>query len=132
MKKAEKGGTRPARRASAKNRTSVTILSKEAWDTGQAVVLLHSLNMEARAERTLAKASRLSISDRPTAGAIARGELDEGAGFFRFSFFVGAMATEGGRAQVRLEVETEAQGRKGNRKHAGGERGMVVCNRVYA
>ena len=30
LKKAEKGGTRPAHRASAKNRTSVTILSKEA------------------------------------------------------------------------------------------------------
>ena len=132
MKKAEKGGTRPAHRASAKNRTSVTILSKEAWDAGQAVVFPHSLKLEARAERTLSKASGLSISDRPTAGAIAGGELAEGAGFFPFSLFVGAMATGGGTSQVGLEAETEAQGRKGNRKHAGSKERITVYSFVAA
>ena len=132
MKKAEKGGTRPAHRVSAKNRTSVTILSKEAWDAGQAVVLPHSLKLEAMAERTLPKASRLSINDRPMAGAIARGELAKGGGFFPFSFFVGAMATEGGRAPVGLEVETEAQGREGNRKHGGSKERITVYSFVAA
>ena len=53
MKKAEKGGTRPAHRASAKNQTSVTTLSKEAWDAGQTVVRPHSLEMVARVKAQL-------------------------------------------------------------------------------
>ena len=77
LKKAEKGGTRPAHRASMENRTSVTILSMEAWDAGQTIVLPHSLKLEASAGRIFSKASRLSTSDRPTAGLITGDELDE-------------------------------------------------------
>ena len=108
MKKVEKGGTRPAHRASAKNQTSVTILSREAWDAGQIVVLPHSLKMVARAERTLFKASGLSMMDRSTAGATAGGERDDDAGFFPFSFFVGAMAMGRGGVRIVLEVEVGA------------------------
>ena len=77
---------------SAKNRTSVTFLSKEAWDVGQVVVLPHSLKLEVSAEQTFSKASRLSMSDWSMARATAGGKLDEGAGLFPFSFFVGSMA----------------------------------------
>ena len=52
-----KGGTRPAHRASAKYGTSVTILSMEKWDAGQAGVLPHSLKIMARAELTLPRHS---------------------------------------------------------------------------
>ena len=83
MKKSEKGGTRPAHRVSAKNGTSVTILSMEKWDAGQAVVLPHSLKIVARAELTLPK---------PSAGAANGGEQGGGMGFFPLPFFVGAMA----------------------------------------
>ena len=55
MKKSEKGGTRPAQRAPAKYWTSVTILSMEKWDAGQAIILPHSLKIVARAELTLPK-----------------------------------------------------------------------------
>ena len=94
MKKAEKGGTRPAHRASAKNQTSVTILSREAWDAGQTVVLPHSLKIVARAEWTLFKASGLSMIDRATAGVTAGGVRGEGAGFFPLPLFIGAMAVK--------------------------------------
>ena len=94
MKKAEKGGTRPAHRASAKNRTSVTILSREAWDAGQTVVLPHSLKIVARGEQTLSKASGLSMIDRATAGVAAGGVRGEGACFFPLPFFVGAIAVK--------------------------------------
>ena len=102
MKKAEKGGTRPAHRASAKNRTSVTILSREAWDAGQTVVLPHSLKIVARAERTLFKASGLSMIDRATAGVAAGGVRGEGAGFFPLPFFVGAMAVKRRKNSSRI------------------------------
>ena len=39
-------GTRPAHRASTKNRTSVTVLSMEAWDAGHTIVFLHSLKLD--------------------------------------------------------------------------------------
>ena len=106
-------GNQASPQASTKNRTSVMILSKEEWDTGQAVVLPHSLKLEARAERTLSKASGLSISDRPMAGAIAGGELVEGTDIFPFSLFVGAMAMEGGRAQVRLRWKQRLKEERG-------------------
>ena len=51
-----KGVSRPAHKASANNRTSVTILSKEAWDAGQTVVFPHSLKLEASAEQTFYRA----------------------------------------------------------------------------
>ena len=78
------GGTSPAHKASAKYRTSVTTLSMEKWDAGQAVVLPHSLKMVARAELTLPKASGLSMIDRSRAGAAAGSAQDEGADFFPF------------------------------------------------
>ena len=86
----------PAHRVSAKNRTSVMNLSKEAWDTGQTVILPHSLKLDASMEQTFSKASRLSMSDLSTAGAAAGGALDEGTSFFPLSFFVGTMAMERG------------------------------------
>ena len=67
----------------------------EAWDAGQTVVLPHSLKLGASAGRIFSKASKLSTSDRPTAGSIARDELDEDTGFFPFSLLVGAIAMEG-------------------------------------
>ena len=73
MKKSEKGGTRPAHRASAKYGTLVAILPMEKWDAGQAVVLPHSLKMVARVELTLPKPSRLSMIDRSTAEATGDG-----------------------------------------------------------
>ena len=115
MKKAEKGGIRPAHRASAKNWTSVTILLKEAWDAGQAVVLLHSLKLEARVEQTLTKASSMSMSDWSTAGAAAGGERDEGAGFFPFSFFVGAMAI--GRGEDSRWIGGRSRGSRKKEEH---------------
>ena len=97
MNKSEKGGTRPAHRASAKYGTSVTILSMEKWDAGQAVVLPHSLKIVARAELTLPK---------PSAGAANGGEQGGGMGFFPLPFFVGAMAMgRGGRFEIGLKTE---------------------------
>ena len=119
MKKEERGGTRPAHRALAKNRTSVMTLSKEAWDTGQTVVLPHSLKMEARAERTLCKASGLSMINRSTAGATAEGERDEGTGFFPFSIFVGAMAVERGESSSRIVGGVWSQKKKEGREILG-------------
>ena len=83
MKKIEKGGTKPAHRASTKYGTSVTILSMEKWDAGQAIVLPHSLKIVARAELTLPK---------PSTGAANSGGQGGGTGFFPLPFFVGAMA----------------------------------------
>ena len=80
----------------------MTILSREAWDAGQTVVLPHSLKIVARAERTLFKASGLSMIDRAMAGAAAGGVQSEGAGFFPFPFFVGAMAVERGKNSSRI------------------------------
>ena len=97
MKKVEKGGTRPAHRASSKNRTSVMILSREAWDAGQTMVLPHSLKIMARVEWTLFKASGLGMIDRATAAVAAGGVRGEGAGFFPLPFFVGAMAVKRGK-----------------------------------
>ena len=73
LKKAEKGGTRPAYRASMKNWTSVAVLSMEARDAGQATVLPHLLKSAMSAGRTLSIASWLSANDRPTAGSMAGG-----------------------------------------------------------
>ena len=70
----------------------MTILSREAWDAGQAVVLPHLLKIVARAERTLSNASGLSMIDQVTAGVAAGGVRGKGAGFFPLPFFVGAMA----------------------------------------
>ena len=102
MNKAEKGGIRPAHKASLKNRTSVTVLARKAWDAGQTVVRPHSLKIEARAEWTLSKASRLSMVDRLTAGAAARGAQDKGAGFFPLPFFVDAMSLGKGKSSSRI------------------------------
>ena len=52
--------------------------------------------MVARAERSLFRASGLSMIDRSTAGAATGGARGEGAGFFLFPFFGGAMAMERG------------------------------------
>ena len=90
----------------------MTILSKEAWDTGQAVILPHSLKLEARAEQTLSKASRLSMSDWSTAGAATGGERDEGSGFFPFSFFVASMAMERGENSRWIGGESRGSRRK--------------------
>ena len=90
LKKSEKGGTRPAHRASAKYGTLVAILPMEKWDTGQAVVLPHSLKMVARAKLTLPK---------PSAGAANGGGRGRDAGFFPLPFFVGAMAIAKGEGE---------------------------------
>ena len=58
--------------------------------------------MVARAELTLPKPSRLTMIARSTAGAADGGEQGEGMGPFPLPFFVGAMATEGGRKGSRL------------------------------
>ena len=83
MRKSEKGGTRPDHRASAKYGTSVAILPMEKWDAGQAVVLLHSLKMVARAKLTLPKT---------LAGAANSGGQDGDTCFSPLPLFVGAMA----------------------------------------
>ena len=80
----------------------MTILSTEAWDAGQTEVLPQSLKIVASAERTLSKASGLSMIDRSTAGATAGGVRGEGAGFFPFPFFVGSMAVERGKNSSRI------------------------------
>ena len=80
----------------------MTILSREAWDTGQTVVLPHSLKIMARAERTLFKASGLSMIDRATAGPAAGGVRGEGAGFFPLPFFIGTMAVKRGKNSSRV------------------------------
>ena len=94
-------GIRLAHKVSTKNRTSVTVLSMEAWNTGQAIISPHSLKLEESAWQTLPRASRLSTNDRPTAGLIAGDELDKGRGFFPFSLLVGAMAME--RAVIKSD-----------------------------
>src|SRR3989337_1629410 len=91
---AEKGGTRPAHRASTKNWTSVAVLSMEARDAGQATIPPHSLKLVASAGRTLSMASWLSTRDRPLAGSMAGGGLAEDRGFFPFSVRFGAMVIE--------------------------------------
>ena len=103
LKKAEKGGTRPAHRASMKNCTSMAVLSTEARDAGQATVPSHLLQLVASAGRTLSMASWLSTRDRPTAGSMAGGGLAEDSGFFPFSDQFNAMAME--RAELESEWE---------------------------
>ena len=109
MKKSEKGGTRPAHRASAKYGTSVTILSMEKWDAGQAVVLPHSLKIVARAELTLPK---------PSAGAANGGGQGGDTGFFPLPFFVGAMAMGrgGGRFEIELKTKIVVRAEEGQRE----------------
>ena len=105
MKKSEKGGTRPAHRASAKYGTSVTILPMEKWDAGQAIVLPHSLKMVARAKLTLPK---------PSAGAANGGGRGGDTGFFPLPFFVGAMAIgKGGGFEIELKTETRVRAEEG-------------------
>ena len=105
MKKSEKGGTRPAHRASAKYGTSVAILSMEKWGAGQAVILPHSLKMVARAKLTLPK---------PSAGAANGGGRGGDTGFFPLPFFVGAMAIGGGQGfEIELKTETRARAEEG-------------------
>ena len=128
IEESREGGTRPAHKALAKNRTSVTTLSKEAWDAGQAVVLPHSLKIVARAELTLPKPSRLSMIDRSTAGATDDGERGRGTGFFPFPFFVGAMVT--GRGRIRDWIGSRGWSSRGGRAGDGrvAKIGMTVCN----
>ena len=57
LKKAEKGGTRPAHRASMKIWTSVAVLSTEARDAGHATIPPHSLKLVASAGQTLSMSS---------------------------------------------------------------------------
>ena len=123
-----KGGTNPAHRASAKYWTSVTTLSMEKWDAGQAVVLSHSLKRVARAELTLPKPSWLSMIDRSTAGATDDGEQGGGTGFFPFPFFVGSMAT--GRGRIRDWIGSRDWSSRGGRAGDGraAKRGKTVCN----
>ena len=89
----------------------MAVLSTVARDAGQAIIFPHSLKLEASAGQTLPRASKLSTNDRPTAGSIARDELDEGIGFFPFSLLVCAMAMEGAelksdwKRKQRLEEE---------------------------
>ena len=80
----------------------MTILSREAWDVGQAVVLPHSLKIVARVERTLSKASGLSMIDRATAGVATGGVRGEGADFFTLPFFVGAVAVKRRKNSSRI------------------------------
>ena len=118
MKKSEKGGTRPAHRASAKYGTSMTILSMEKWDAGQAVVLPHSLKIVARAELTLPK---------PSAGAANGGGQGGDTGFSPLPFFVGAMAMgRGGRFKIELETETRVRAEEGQRALEQPNRGTAV------
>ena len=121
MKKSEKGGTRPAHRASAKYGTSVAILSMEKWDAGQVVVLPHSLKMVAKAKLTLPK---------PSAGAADGGGQGGDTGFFPLPFFVGAMAMgrEGGRFEIELKTEIGVRAEEGQRAHEQPKRGMAVYN----
>src|SRR3954466_6625325 len=58
------------------------------------LVLPHSLKAVATAGLSLPRHSRLSMIERPTAGATGGGGRDGDAGFFPFSFFVGAMAVD--------------------------------------
>ena len=107
MKKSEKGGTRPAHRASAKYGTSVAILSMEKWDVDQAIIIPHSLKMVARAELTLSK---------PSEGAANGGGQGEDTGFFPLPFFVGAMAMgRGGRFEIGLKIEAGVRAEEGQR-----------------
>ena len=121
-------GTRPAHKVSTKNQTSVTTLSKEAWDASQIVVRPHSLKMLARAERTLRKASGLIMIDRSTAGATAGGVRGEGAGFFPLPFFVGTISVKRGEPEPdwRRRLELEEEGKVGGERAA--EKGTTVCN----
>ena len=113
MKKAEKGGTRPAHKASAKILTSMMTLSIEAWDAGQAVVRPHSLKMVARAERTLRRASGLSMINLSTVGATTGGKRDGKRGELELDW--------------RQRLEPEEEGRVGSVRAAKG--GTTVCNR---
>ena len=103
IKEGRKGGTRPAHRASAKSWTSVMILSREAWDAGQTVVLPHSLKIVARAEQTLFKASGLSMIDQAMAGPAAGGARPSKSRFFPLPFFVGAMVVKRGKNSSRVD-----------------------------
>ena len=113
MKKEEKGGIKPAHRASRRMWTSVTVLSMEARDASQATVFPHSLKLEASAGQTLPRAYRLSTSDQPTAGSIVGDELVEDIGFFPFSLLVGAMAMVGVELKSDWEQKQEFEGEGG-------------------
>ena len=63
------------------------------------------MKLEASAGRAFSKASRLSTSDRPTAGSIAGGALAEDRGFFPLSACFGAMTME--RAERRFDWKEE-------------------------
>ena len=107
MKKSEKGGTRPAHRASVKYGILVIVLSMEEWDAGQAVVLPHSLKIVARAELTLPK---------PSAGAANGGGPGRDTGFFPLPFFVEAMAMgRGGEFEIGLKTEAGVRAEEGQR-----------------
>ena len=123
MKRAEKGGTGLAHKVSTKNRTSVTVLSMEAWDIGQAIVFPHSLNLEASTGQTLPRAYRLSTSDRRMAGSIVGDELAEDRGLFPFFLLVDAMAMVGAELKSdwkRKQIFKE-QGGIGSTQPARGE-----------
>ena len=93
--------------------TLVAARSMRVRDAGQAIVSHHSLKLEASADRTLSKAYRLSTSDRPMVGSIAKGELDEGACFFPFSLLVGAMAMEGGALKSDWKQKQRSEEERG-------------------
>src|SRR4051812_12874465 len=69
--------------------------------------------MVARAELSLPRHSRLSMIERPTAGATGGGGRDGATGFFPFSFF-GDMAA-GGREEVRDGIGSKGQSSGGGR-----------------
>src|SRR3954467_2184103 len=82
---------------------------------------------QSRAE--LIRHSRLSMIDRPTAGATDGGGRDGGMGFFPFSFFVGAMAMErrGKMADgIGGKRRSSKEGRIGDGRATG--RGAAVYN----
>ena len=73
---------------------SVAAISTMAWETGQATVGPHSLELAASARRTLSNISRLTTVDRSRVGLKASGD-SAGARLFGFSFFAnfGTMST---------------------------------------
>ena len=93
----------------------MTILSKEAWDAGQTVVFPHSLKQEASAEQTFSRASRLSMSDLPTARADAGGALDEGASFSPCPFSLAPWQWKGEEFKIDWRRKQRLEEEKGTR-----------------
>ena len=134
MKKAEKGGIRPAQRASIQIGTSVAARAVRVRDAGQATVSPHSLKLEASIGRTLSMASSLSTRDRPSAGAKDGGAAGRDRGLFLFSACFGAMAMEQAERKSDWRREAEPQGSRGigearrrrRRNNCVGRRGRIA------